>query len=107
MFRIKGIYPGGGFLTVFCWCTRANLFDLALKVLASDQVGDVVIVLTTLLVLLGNVLVALSELAEGSKGVGSELVQDTRDELSQLLVLAGTVDGEGVGGDSGVNCETS
>ena len=91
---------------MFCWCTRANLFDLALKVLASDQVGDVIIVLTTLLVLLGNVLVALSKLAEGGQGVGSELVEDTRDELGKLLVLTGTVDGKGVGGNGGVDCKT-
>lgn len=80
-----------------------NLFDLALEVLASDEVGDVVIILTTLLVLLGDVLVALGELAQGSQGVGSELVQDAGDELGELLVLTSAVDGEGVGGDGGVD----
>lgn len=80
-----------------------NLFDLALEVLASDEVGDVVIILTTLLVLLGDVLVALGELAQGSQGVGSELVQDAGDELGELLVLTSAVDGEGVGGNGGVD----
>lgn len=96
MFQIKGSFPG---LRVL----RRRLFDLALEVLAGNQVGDVVVILTTLLVLLGHVLVALGELAQGCEGVGSELVQDAGDELSELLVLAGSVDGEGVGGDSGVN----
>lgn len=81
-----------------CW---ADLFDLALEVLTLDQVGDVILILTLLALL--HVLVALGELAEGGKGVGAELVEDTGDELGKLLVLTGAVDGEGVGGDGGVN----
>lgn len=86
-----------GSILFFC-----NLLDLALEVLAGNEIGDVIL-LSVLLVLL-HVLVALSELAEGSKGVGAELVKDAGDELSELLVLTVTVDGEGVGGDSGVDC---
>lgn len=79
-----------------------NLFDLglALEVLTLDKVGDLVVVLTLLLL---EVLVALSELAEGGQRVGAELVEDARDKLSKLLVLTVAVDGEGVGGDSGVD----
>lgn len=85
---------------VFC---GGNLLDLglALKVLTLDKVGDLVVVLTLLLL---EVLVALSELAERSKGVRAELVKDARDKLSELLVLAVSIDGEGVGGDGGVDC---
>jgi hypothetical protein len=79
-----------------------NLLDLglALEVLTLDKVGDLVVVLTLLLL---EVLVALSELAERSKGVGAELVKDAGDKLSELLVLTVAVDGEGVGGDGGVD----
>jgi hypothetical protein len=82
---------------------RGNLLDLGLvlEVLALNEIGDLVVVLALLLL---EVLVALGELAEGSKRVGAELVEDARDKLGELLVLAVTVDGEGVGGDSGVNC---
>jgi hypothetical protein len=82
---------------------RGNLLDLGLvlEVLALNEIGDLVVVLALLLL---EVLVALGELAEGSKRVGAELVEDTRDKLGELLVLTVTVDGEGVGGDSGVNC---
>ena len=78
------------------------LLDLALKVLALNEVGNLVIILTLLILLHG--LVAIGELAEGGQGVGAELVQDTGDELSEFLVLAVTGDDEGVGGDGGVDC---
>lgn len=80
--------------------------SLALEVLALDKVGDVIIVLLLVLTLnaLLHALVALGELAEGSERVGAKLVEDAGDELGQLLVLTVAVDGEGVGGDGGVNC---
>jgi hypothetical protein len=53
--------------------------------------------------LLLHVLVALSELAQGGKAVGAELVEDVGNELSKLLLLAVTVKGEGVGGDGTVD----
>lgn len=77
------------------------LLDLALKVLSLDEVGDVVLIAVLLALL--HVLVALGELAEGGKGVGAELVEDARDELGELLVLTVAVDGEGVGGNGGVD----
>ena len=79
---------------------------LALEVLALDELGDLIVVVTTLLALaaLLEALVALGELAEGSEGVGAELVKDAGDELGELLVLAVAVDGEGVGRHSGVDC---
>lgn len=79
------------------------LLDLALEVLALDQVGDLVVILALLSLL--HVLVALGELAERGQGVGAELVQDAGDKLSELLVLTVAVDGEGVGLDGGVDCE--
>ncbi|RBQ90199.1 hypothetical protein VDGD_20520 [Verticillium dahliae] len=79
------------------------LLDLALKVLSLDEVGDVVLIAVLLALL--HVLVALGELAEGGKGVGAELVEDARDELGELLVLTVAVDGEGVGGNGGVDCD--
>jgi hypothetical protein len=50
-------------------------------------------------------LVALGEFSERGKGVGAELVEDTRDEFGEFLVLAVSVDGEGVRWDSGVDCK--
>jgi hypothetical protein len=92
-----------------CYVPRCSLgkrlLDLALglEVVASNEVGDVIIVLivvllvTVLTLLLLHALVALGELAQRCERVGAELVQDAGDELCQLLVLAVTVDGEGVG----------
>lgn len=92
-----------------CCGACSSLFDLVLKVLAGDQIWDVIIIIivvllifTTFLLLHG--LVALSQLSEGGKGVGAELVEDTGDEFSELLVLTVSVDGEGVGWDGGVDC---
>lgn len=48
-------------------------------------------------------MVRLGQAAEGRERVGAELVQDTRDELGELLGLAGAVDGEGVVGERGVD----
>lgn len=79
------------------------LLDLALEVLAFYQVGDFVVILSLTLLTLLHVLVALGELSERSEGVGTQLVEDTGDELGELLVLTVAVDGEGVAGDSGVN----
>jgi hypothetical protein len=79
---------------------------LALEVLALDQLGDLVIILVLLLTLgtLLEALVALGELAERGERVGTKLVQDTGDELGELLVLTVAVKGEGVGRHSGVDC---
>ena len=87
-------------------CVRdVYLLNLALKVLALNKVGDIILLIILLLTALRllHVLVALGELAEGGQGVGAELVQDTGDELGELLLLAVAVQGEGVGGDGGVN----
>lgn len=78
-----------------------RLLDLALEVLALYELRDLVII--PLLLVLLEVLVALSELAKGGQRVGAELVEDTGDELRELLVLTISVDGEGIGGDGGVN----
>lgn len=83
-----------------------DLLDLglALKVLASNKLGNVVLVAILALIALLHALVALGQLAQGGQGVGAELVENTGDELRQLLVLAGAVDGEGVCGDGSVYC---
>lgn len=81
-----------------------TLLDLALKVLALNQVGDIVVILALLTSLL-HVLVALGQLAEGGQGVGAELVQDAGDKLGELLILTVAVDGESVGLNGGVNCK--
>lgn len=81
---------------------------LVLEVLALDKVGDVIVIGVVLLVvialLLLKALVALCELSQRRERVGAKLVKDTGDELGQLLVLAVSVDGEGVGRDRRVNC---
>lgn len=48
-------------------------------------------------------LVLLGDAAETGHGLGSELVQDSGDELSELFLLASAVNGEGVGTLCGVN----
>lgn len=90
----------------FGWFRHLLDVVLALEVLALDELGDLVVVVTTLLALtaLLEALVALGELAEGSEGVGAELVENAGDELGELLVLTVAVDGEGVGRHSGVDC---
>ena len=85
------------------------LLDLALESLAWNQIWDIIIVLLLVLTTLGVLLhglVALSKLAERCEGVWAKLVKDTWDKLGELLVLTVTVDGEGVGWDSGVNCSS-
>lgn len=84
-----------------------NLLDVALEVLALNEIGDIILLIVLLAVSAGlvllHVLVALGELAEGSKAVGAKLVQDTGDELGEFLLLAVAVEGESVGGDGGVD----
>lgn len=107
---VPGIDPGG-FLRVtksLIQSQKLRLLDvvLALEVLALDQLRYLVIIVVLLLALgaLLHALVALGKLAEGSERVGAELVEDTGDKLGELLVLTVAVEGEGVGGDGGVNC---
>ncbi len=78
------------------------LLDLVLKGLTLDEVGDLIVI--RLLLALLEALVALGKLAQRGKRVGSQLVQDTGDELRQLLVLTVAVDGEGVRGNRSVDC---
>ena len=86
----------------------SSLVFYSVKVL--HQVGNVVVIVIwgsirwSLLVLL-NSLVGFGELAEGRERIGSELVEDTGNELRELLHLTGTVNGERVGGNGRVNCE--
>jgi len=88
---------------------EASLLDIGLvvgllsrlEVVASNEVGDVIVILVVVLaltLLLLHALVALGELAQRCERVGAELVEDTGDKFGQLLVLTCTVDGKGVGG---------
>jgi hypothetical protein len=92
---------GRSFLVTGSFFEGRNLFDLALEVLAGDEVGNVIII--GLLVVLGHALVALGKLAEGGEGVGAELVEDARHQLSELLILTSAVNSKRVGGNGGVN----
>ena len=93
---------------------KTSLLDVRLvlsrlEVIAGNEVRDVVIVLVVVLLasltlLLLHTLVALGEFAQRCERVGAELVEDTGDELGELLVLTGAVDGEGVGRYRGVDC---
>ena len=81
-----------------------------LKVLPLNQIRDIIIALLLLrippfaaAILLLHALVALRQLPEAGEGVGAELVEDAGDELGEFFVFAGTVDGEGVGGNGGVD----
>ena len=73
---------------------------LTLKVLALDQIRYliVIIVLLALLALaaLLQALVALGQLPQAGERVRAQLVQEARDQLGELLVLAVAVDCEGV-----------
>lgn len=88
------------------------LLHLALtlaKVLALDQVGNLFVIVILLLptftlAALLQRLVALGELSERGERVGAKLVEDTRNELCQLLVLSVAVEREGVRGDGRVDC---
>lgn len=82
------------------------LLDGTLKVLTLNQVRDIILILVVLLLaslLLLQALVALGKLAQRGQAVGAELVQDAGDEFSEFLLFAVAVDGEGVGGDGGVD----
>ena len=89
-----------------------DLFDLPLEILPFHQIWDLVIIvpaLSFLLVphsalLLLHALVALGQLPQACQTVRAELVEDSWDKLGEFLVLAVAVDGEGVGGDGGVDC---
>lgn len=94
------------------------LLNLTLEILPRHQFRDIVIIVipsSALAVLpaaaagagapflLLQGLVALGEFAEGGEAVGPELVEDSRDEFGEFFVFAVAVDGEGVGGDRGVD----
>jgi hypothetical protein len=95
------------------WTSTLLDVGLGLEVVASNEVGDVIVILivvllgTVLALLLLHALVALGKFAQRCERVGTKLVKDAGDELCQLLVLAGAVDGEGVGGYRGVDCISS
>jgi len=86
-----------------------SLFDFPLKILALDQIRDLVIVVLTFFLLpaflLLHALVALRQPPQTGQAVWPELVQDARDQLGEVLVLAVAVDGECVAGDRCMNYE--
>ena len=91
----------------------SSSFNFTLKVLARDQIGDIIVVILVLIptattatatFLLLQALIALGQFAERGQAVGAELVEDAGDEFGEFFVFAVAVDGEGVGGDGGVDC---
>lgn len=70
--------------------------DLILKVFTCHQIGDIIVILAVRLLILLHVLIALGELAEGCERVRAQLVEDARNKLCELLVLAVAIDCEGV-----------
>ena len=89
------------------WACLLDISALALEV-ALHKLRDLIIVIILFLAILTlfllHGLVALGELAQTGERIWAELVEDAGHELGQLLVLAVAVDGEGVGGDGGVDC---
>lgn len=70
------------------------------------QVWDVIVIVIPsgwpLLVLLDG-LVGLGKLTQRSQRVGTKLIEDAGDKLSQFLHLSGSVHGKGIGRNGGVN----
>lgn len=85
-----------------------TLLDFTLEILPSDQIRDIVVVILVLLAsfLLLQALIALRQFPQRSQAVRAQLVEDARDELGEFFVFTVTVDGKGIGGDCGVNCDT-
>lgn len=83
-----------------------DLFDFVIKVLAGNQVGDVIIIIVLLVLstlCLLHRLVALGKLSEGGQGVGTELVEDTRNKFGEFLILTVAVDSKSVSWNSRMN----
>lgn len=91
---------------------RARLFNLALlrtlEVGTLDKFRNIVVVIILLLAILTlfllHALVGFGEAAQRGERVGPELVEDAGNELSQLFILAGTVNRKSVGWNSGMDC---
>ena len=90
-------------------CPVATLLDLTVESFSRHQIRDVIIVVISFSVaivstfLLLHALVTLGEFAKGGETVGTELVEDTGYELGKFLIFAVAVDGEGIGGNGGVD----
>lgn len=84
--------------------------DFALEVVPRHQVRDIIVVVIRLLLsvfafLLLHALVALGQFAQRGERVRAQLVEDARDQLREFFVLAVSIDGKGVGGHGGVDCD--
>lgn len=84
--------------------------DFALEVVPRHQIRDIIVIVICLLLsvfafLLLHALVALGQFAQGGERVGAQLVENTWDQLREFFVFTVSVDGEGVGGDGGVDCD--
>jgi hypothetical protein len=74
---------------------------LRLKRLARHKIRNVIVIVISVLLafcsgLFLHALVALSELAQRGQRVGTQLVENSRDKLRQLLLFAVAIDGKGV-----------
>lgn len=95
------------------WEVIISLAGLALEIGTLDKIWDIVIVgVTTLLpalltLLLLEALEALGKFPQLGKGFRTQLIENARDKLSQLLILAVTIDSKSVRRNGGVNCYKS
>lgn len=89
------------------FCPQGSLLHLAFEVLPCNQVGNIIVIILVLIptVLFLQALVALRQLPQRSQAVGTELIEDTGDELGEFFVFAVAVNGKGVGGYGSVDCE--
>lgn len=89
--------------------TTCSITRLALERLTRYQIRNLLVVISALFLLpvlaliLLHALVALGQLAEAGQAVWAKLVEDARDELGKLFVFAVAVQGEGVGGERGLD----
>lgn len=81
-----------------------NLFHRALEVLALDKIWDIILIILLLpFLLLLQVLVTLSELAQGGQAIRAQLVQDAGNKFRELLLLSIAVESKCVRRDGRVN----
>lgn len=87
------------------------LLNGAFEILSFDQIRNIILILVFFAFFLAfasflllQTLVTLGQFAERSQAVGTELVQDSGDKFGEFLFFAVSVDGEGVGGNGGMDC---
>lgn len=84
----------------------SSSFNLTLKILPRNKIRDIIIVVLVLLptLFLLQALIALRQFPQTRQTIGTELIEDSWNELREFFIFSVAVDGEGVGGDGGVDC---